>query len=68
MTLDGIPVGTLRSNMADAKVSAEQWCRTFGHKYKTDIDGNVYCSGCFKSLDELNLEYHGESERAKAGQ
>lgn len=60
MTLDGIPPGTLRSNMADTKISGEDWCRVFGHKYRTDISGSVYCSGCLKSLDELNLEMYGE--------
>lgn len=54
MSIDGIPVGTLRSNMSDTKVSAEQWCRTFGHKIVTDRNGEQYCKECFKTKDEID--------------
>ena len=63
MTLDGIPVGTLRSNLGDAKVTSEDWCRIFGHKYIGDRDGNIYCKSCFKSLDEINKEVYAKGQR-----
>lgn len=62
MTLDGIPVGTLRSNMGDAKVTSEDWCRIFGHKYIGDRDGVIYCKSCYKTLDEINKEFYGKTE------
>ena len=64
MTLDGIPVGTLRSNMSDTKVSAESWCEIFGHKYRTDKDGGVYCHGCLKTLSEINEDTYGKIKDA----
>ena len=60
MTLDGIPVGTLRSNMADTKVTAEQWCKAFGHKW-TMSNGETYCKGCFITLDEANRTYYEQN-------
>jgi hypothetical protein len=64
MTLDGIPVGTLRSNLADMKVSADDWCGIFGHKYRTDADGVVYCYGCLKTLSEINEITYGKIKDA----
>lgn len=64
MTLDGIPVGTLRSNMEDTKVSAEQWCKVFGHKLVLDaLSSCYYCKSCFKTEKEINGE-----EEARTGQ
>lgn len=59
--IDGIPVGTLRSNMADAKITAERWCNVFGHKYTGDKNGEVYCSNCFKTIDEINRETYAKA-------
>lgn len=66
--IDGIPVGTLRSNMSDAKVTAEQWCKVFGHKYVSDKESEIYCSSCFKTMDEINKETYGEIKAREAQQ
>jgi hypothetical protein len=60
MTLDGIPVGTLRSNLSEMHVEGEDWCKMMGkHTWRTDKDGNVYCRDCFISYDK---EKHGEEK------
>jgi uncharacterized Zn finger protein (UPF0148 family) len=64
--IDGIPVGTLRSNMADAKVTAERWCKVFGHKYTGDKNGEIYCSNCFKTIDQINRETYEATEQSGA--
>lgn len=63
-TLDGIPVGTIRSNLSWSKISPEHWCKAVGHKFRTDKDGEIYCSNCWKTLDELNRETY---EQTKTG-
>ena len=55
MTLDGIPVGTLRSNMSDTKVTPDEWCQRMGsHRYSIDADGIKWCKDCFKTEKEIN--------------
>ena len=57
MTLDGLPVGTLRSNMADIKISADDWCRAFSHKMVLEsLSGEYYCKVCYKTEKEINGE------------
>lgn len=57
MTLDGIPVGTLRSNLNSANVNGDDWCRSMGsHRYTTDKDGEKWCRDCLKTEKEINGE------------
>lgn len=65
MTLEGIPPGTIRSNMADVKIDPENWCQIFGHKMTLDsFAGSHYCRVCFKTEKEINgKETEGRSSK-----
>ena len=57
MTLDGLPVGTIRSNMADIQITGDDWCRSVGsHRFAEEKDGTKWCRDCWKTEKEINGE------------
>jgi hypothetical protein len=63
LTLDGIPPGTIRSNLGFSNISEGQWCGIFDHKYVTDKSGEEYCRVCFRTKEEINGEAKREAEK-----
>ncbi len=55
MTLDGIPVGTIRSNLAELNITGDDWCRAIGsHRFAVEKDGSKWCKDCYKTEREIN--------------